>query len=309
MVMRNLRDIFLYNDSQELNLELDVALENIMDGNIDSAYYHINNLILEELNLLPKQTDVRELYRFVGFPPLRRGKDISENEVIKDIREGRITLGNPMKFNDPMDPIIRVWIEKHCKNKTRDKNIQIMSRLINFAMNSFRICSLVREPSKSKFFHNTIDPFENTLMWSHYAKSHTGLCIKYKITPDVLNQHTDNNRILLLGDVRYREQKELNDYISLDNSLLAKSQSWEYEHETRLIFFTEDRKDLKYKNGKIRNFVPLCGFDVEAVYMGYRISNEYKHAVKTAIIGTNIQLYQMSFEQHDITKLVANQII
>ena len=51
--MRNLRDIFLYNDSQELNLELDVALENIMDGNIGSAYYHINNLILEELNLLP----------------------------------------------------------------------------------------------------------------------------------------------------------------------------------------------------------------------------------------------------------------
>ena len=118
MIMRNLRDIFLYNDSQELNLELDVALENIMDGNIGSAYYHINNLILEELNLLPKQTDVRELYRFVGFPPLRRGKDISENEVIKDIREGRITLGNPMKFNDPMEPIIRVWIEKHCKNKT-----------------------------------------------------------------------------------------------------------------------------------------------------------------------------------------------
>ena len=46
MIMRNLRDIFLYNDSQELNLELDVALENIMDDNIGSAYYHINNLII-----------------------------------------------------------------------------------------------------------------------------------------------------------------------------------------------------------------------------------------------------------------------
>ena len=31
MIKRNLRDIFLYNDSQELNVELDVALENIMD--------------------------------------------------------------------------------------------------------------------------------------------------------------------------------------------------------------------------------------------------------------------------------------
>ena len=306
--MRNLRDIFLYNDSQELNFELDVALENIMDGNIGSAYYHINNLILEELNLLPKQTNVRELYRFVGFPPLRRGKDISENQVIKDIREGRITLGNPMKFNDPMDPIIRVWIEKQCKNKTRDKNIQIMSQLINFAMNSLRICSLVREPSKSIFF-NTIDPFKNTLMWSHYAKSHTGLCIKYKITPDVLNRHTDHSRILLLGDVRYRGQKELSDNISFDNSLLAKSQSWEYEQETRLIFFTEERKDLKHKNGHIRNFVPLDGFEVESVYMGYRISDEYKKAVKNAILGTNKQLYQMSFLPYDITKLVATKII
>lgn len=309
MIMRNLRDIFLYNDSQDLNMELDVALENIMDGNIGSAFYHINNLILEELNLFPKQTEVRELYRFVGFPPLRRNKDISENEVIKDIREGRITLGNPMRFNDPMDPIIRVWIEKQCKNKSNDKNIQIMSRLINYAMNSFRICSLVREPSNSRFFNNTIDPFENTLMWSHYAKSHTGLCIKYKITPDVLNRHTDNSRILLLGDVRYRGQKELSDYISLDNSLLAKSQSWEYEQETRLIFFTEERKDLKYKNGRMRNFVPLDGFEVESVYMGYRISDEYKNAVKTAIAGTDVQLYQMSFKPHDITKLVATKII
>jgi len=307
--MRNLRDIFLYDETDSMNLELDVVRECIMDGNFGSAFNHVKGLVREELGWLPKDNSKRFLYRFVGFPPTRRGKDISENEIIKDIRDGRITLSNPMTFNDPMDPLIRVWAEEQSLRRRSEHDFEIMAKLINAAMNSFRIGCLAHEKESTLWgLEPPLSPYQNTLMWGHYAKSHTGVCIKYRITPEMLDAHTDSERILFLGDVRYRHRKELGDDISLDNSLLAKSNSWEYENETRMIYFTTLRKDLRYRNGRNRNYVPLTGFEVQEVYMGYKIKDDYKQAIKDAISGTNISLYQMSFDRNDITRLVANRV-
>ena len=42
--------------------------------------------------------------------------------------------------------------------------------------------------------------------------------------------------VTTLSFVRYRGHKILNDFITLDNALLAKAKCWEYEQETHLFY-------------------------------------------------------------------------
>lgn len=307
--MRNLKDIFLWEETDALNGELEIALESIMDGDDIPAFDHVCRLIRGELDAMPKETHDRILYRFVGFPTYGTHRDISEDEILDDIKLGRITLSNPINFNDPMDPIIRVWAEERQKLQTRDRDLKRVAELIHKATAHFRICSLIGEKkTRRKWFDHSIEqPYENVLMWGHYAKSHTGICIKYRIKPQVLASYTNMDSIMFLGDVRYREQKELNNYISLDNALLAKSGSWKYEKETRLIYFTTNENDLKGADGKIMNYVPMPGFEIEAIYMGCKMNKRYKQALWQAIQGKHIDLYQMEFDLDDITKIRARK--
>lgn len=218
-----------------------------------------------------------------------------------------------MNFNDPMDPLIRVWAEELVKNNP-SVEARVIAQLIEMAMNPFRIgCTMDSVDRKYNEDHpkeneRMTKPFLNTLMWGHYTNNHTGVCIKYRITPDMLERYNDEKRTLILGDVRYRRQKAMSDYITLDNALLAKSDSWIKENETRLIFYTENAKDLKYSNGKKRNYVPLEGFEIEEIYLGYKIKDEFKKAIIDAVAGKHIMLYKMRFDMYDITKLKAERL-
>ena len=315
--MKNLREIFyIWDNANRLTFNQEEAYQCVLDGNYEGAYSSISSLIKEEVGKMRKElcNQERTLYRFSGFARQRKDKPISENEIINDIREGRITLSNPMNFNDPMDPLIRVWAEELVKANS-SLQIGAIAKLIEMAMKPFRIgCMMDSEDRMFKENHpkeNEIKktkPYLNTFMWGHYTNNHTGVCLKYKITPEMLTRYNDEKRTLILGDVRYRWQKAMSDYITLDNALLAKSNSWKKENETRLIFYSEYAKDLKYSNGRKRNYVPLGGFEIEEIYLGYKIKDEYKQAIKDAVAGKNITLYQMKFDMYDITKLKAERI-
>lgn len=310
--MKNLMEIFyIWENAHRLTINQEAAYQCILNGDYDAAYECITSLIKQEMGKLSKELNnqPKSLYRFTGFGRQRKDKPISENEIIKDIRDGRITLSNPMNFNDPMDPLIRVWAEELVKNNP-SAEARVIAQLIEMAMSPFRIGCMMdsvdrryneKEGKRSK-------PYLNSLMWGHYTNNHTGVCIKYKITPEMLMRYNDEKRTLILGDVRYRWQKAMSDYITLDNALLAKSNSWEKENETRLIFYSEYAKDLKYSNGRKRNYVPLEGFKIEEIYLGYKIKDDFKQAIIDAVAGKNITLYQMMFDMHDITKLKAVSI-
>ena len=109
------------------------------------AFAQLNATILSGMNEFPIFDAPRTLYRFVGFPQLPKGLDVRENEIMKDLEEGRITLSNPIEFNDPMDPIIRVWAELQRKDSQLqiDKNIR---KLLTEIMSHFRIGCFVHEP-------------------------------------------------------------------------------------------------------------------------------------------------------------------
>lgn len=141
----------------------------------------------------------------------------------------------------------------------------------------------------------------NPLMWAHYSCNHKGICIQYDLSNLIVLSHNNDGQILRMSDVRYRDHKILNDFITLDNALLAKAKCWEYEQETRLIYYTKSKLNSEY--------VPLTGFPIKAIFMGYRISSKVRDFLKKFVSTHNIDLYQMTFLPDDITRMSARKIL
>lgn len=300
MIMHNLQNIFLYNKTEYINPELDLAIEALKEGNSETAHEHMLNLIRDEINDLPNEPCTGPFLRFCNISNAK-----GYNELKQDIKNGRITLSNPYKFNDPMDPLLKVWIklqEKDSHNKIDKK----LFRAAKTALKNLRICCL----SNSSELSNNIP-----LMWSHYANSHKGIAIQYTINNSAISKYNDSEHVLKLCRVAYRDHKVMSDYITLDNALVAKSSCWEYEKEHRLIYFTSKSSEL-YKtkeelrnenpptNIKRRDYLSLEGFNVDALYLGTNIDPKKETEILDIAEIKNIPVYKMKYDTNDITRLI-----
>lgn len=140
----------------------------------------------------------------------------------------------------------------------------------------------------------------NILMWSHYAKAHTGFCIEYD-----LSYLKNKNPIKYLTPVLYEDKKFLNidlaDTINeiktlnmciyqdeaYDKNLLTQSlplfmikpKVWEYEKEWRLIYSKMRLYEMNQFTS-ISTKAQCISFDcISAIYLGYRINNEIKENI------------------------------
>lgn len=289
--MRNLYDIFTPDAMREHgNAKMELAYDSIRDGDRSSAKSHIQELLLDELIKLPNDIKDMSLFRFAGI-----SKETALNALKQDIERNQITLSAPSNFNDPMDPILNVWAKLN-EHRGEDGYECKLSTLLKKSLKNLRMCCLSSQ-------NKSLVPYCNPLMWAHYADKHQGICIKYHINEIDLCVHCNNEEVLKIGEVRYRNHKMMSDYITLDNALLAKSEAWEYEHEYRLIY---------YQIGKIKEktkgFLSLPNFKVEAVYVGYKIDEHNLRILKDVCQRKHIPIFQMQFEMADITKLKAEKI-
>lgn len=294
--MRNLKTIFLLHESTCPNLDLEIAMESILDGNASEAHDHMLNLMLNELSLIENARVPRTLMRFYRLSN-KEGYD----EVKRDISRGRLTTSNPFKFNDPMDPILKVWIELQ-KNGSWNKYDKKLFKTAYNALKNLRICCLT-DPTRIG---------DNLpLMWSHYADSHKGIAITYKITEKTLNQYNDADHLLRIRPIVYRNHKIMDSSISIENALFAKSACWEYETEYRLFYFSTIDNDFKMKDKdkhKRADYITLNGFEIEAIYLGSRIDPHKEAELLRIASSCHIQTYKMKFDPSDITKLSAELI-
>lgn len=296
--MRDLRTIFLINESEATNNDLDIAYDSLMDGNDADVHLHILNLLKQELTQIESEIETDSFLRFCSI-----SSEESFREIKRGILEGRLTFSNPFKFNDPMDPILKVWIKVH-KSLACDRHNKKFFKMVLNAMKNLRICCVA---DHSKLSYN------EPLMWSHYANSHKGIAIKYKISEDVLNQYNDENQLLRIRPVAYRDSKPLTDSITLDNAFFAKGQCWNYEAEHRLIYFTTQSSDIKEvddKTGKFKrkDYLPLSGFEIEGVYLGAEIEPKKQKEICEITEGKRIPTFKMRYDSYDITKLVADEL-
>lgn len=278
---------------------LEMTLENVLDGNIGaSALYHLDNLYYDVFQRIPAVNEERTLFRFTSLAAAGEKWSGEKCYAFNDIRNRSLSFGSPKLFNDPMDPLIKEWVARKQVHPD-SKDDKILYQLIYETLGKIRISCLI-DPLRSKKNRNRFTPIItdcNTLMWAHYADSHRGICIQYRVKP--ANLIDEESKVVKLLDVNYDKPFPLNGNIPFVDSLCVKGDYWRYEKETRLIMYS--RKQLS-------DYYSQDGYEIEAVYMGCRIEYEKRDYLKDMLRGTGIKLYQMSFSEDDISKLVAHPI-
>jgi len=135
---------------------------------------------------------------------------------------------------------------------------------------------------------------DDILMWSHYAGSHSGICIEFRLTQE---SHTDffGN----VHEVHYEDQlPTVNFYAptSLEKVkafVLTKAKHWSYEQECRMV--VPDAKQAS-------RFVNLPAGIISAIYLGCQISPENRMEVLDRIASrsslNHIRIYQAKRHPH-----------
>ena len=282
---------------------LELALENVEDGNADTyALYHLDNLCYDVFQRIPSVKEDRTLFRFCDLKAEgeNKGKKWEGDQcyAFNDIKEGKLTFGTPQRFNDPMDPLIKAWVEWR-KIHYEDKFDKALYQLIYETLGKIRISCLVDPLRDEVTLKKNVEGIDkcSPLMWAHYADNHKGICIKYRIKPT--NQIDDDNLIVRLFEVNYDKPFPLDGNIPLMDSLCVKGNCWRYEKETRLIMYSREDVDDHHS---------LSGYEIESVYMGCRIEHKKRNYLKNLLRNTNIKLYQMSFSTNDISQIKAHLV-
>ena len=148
------------------------------------------------------------------------------------------------ELNDPLDSAviietndyINLYLEKYPNLKGDEKHIEFVKSVFSRKIESFDNRWV---DELDQFYSNVratcfTEDGNNSLMWSHYANNHSGVCLKFD-----LSQDTDLRDSML--PVVYQDElikvKHLSDF---SKSLLTKLKIWEIEKEWRIL--SEDNK-------------------------------------------------------------------
>ena len=215
---------------------------------------------------------------------------------VKTLNNQTIAFSSPLEVNDPYDcylPLIdykNIPIEyiqyiiktypTHFDRDTREKLLTQTSEDIYNMMKDILDKGWRNDLSKRRIscFSET---FSNLLMWSHYGKSHSGICIGFDlgILYESIRSSSDSERLLI--KVNYSKDFVSMDYYehpweSVINWLRTKSIDWEYEKEIRMILYDlEFEKNLQIKLIDSSSFV--------SVFLGSKISKENEDRIQLII--------------------------
>ena len=148
------------------------------------------------------------------------------------LRSRKIFCSDPSKLNDPWD--CKPWFRSDPHSVSPDG----LSVSVQAEIAKRRIYCLSPNPA-------------NSLMWSHYAQNHQGICLEF---------HVGNRLFLKAKPVNYEAKypaiktDELLTEGTVEKALLTKDVCWDYEDEFRLLaspFLPED-SPLKLRDGYLQ---------------------------------------------------------
>lgn len=253
-----------------------------------------------------QKLDGVELKGEKSYCSFRRANEYSYADLANDT----ITLVSPKLMNDPFDTLMYSWLE----SKTRDSEkliskgeisenykriLKNMDRLFSESQNFYKIRSFCawKEDDKEP-------PFQNTLMWSHYADSHRGFCVVYKLSSG-MRYRNDGSSYLFLSQMNYEDspvglskEKEFDG----ETAFFTKSSDWDYEKEFRLLMYdpskTEDYYSLKLDQGSY----------VYAIIFGLKCSESTRSIIRSILKGKEVLYYEMKEDFGDIYRLSLQKI-
>lgn len=207
--------------------------------------------------------------------------------TIRNILDEEFWLGHPNTFNDPIDPPIKILED--------DKHKYIIEHI--------RIGCLSLKNN-------------NSLMWSHYADKHEGMCIEYDLK-DFLESNIGNISIIKVnytgeiineqGNIKIHrnrlslpDENESDSYnLSISNELIdilsTKSKEWEYEKEYRII---------KYFN----NDSNVLNLPIKSICFGAKTPKEDKYLLRKILSNKNIEFYEANFNDRILNNVIINKL-
>ena len=241
------------------------------------------NSILKDIILYDLKNDDRYNINKTLFNYTKINKD-----TIKNILNEEIWLSNTKLFNDPVDPSI----------KRKNKN-----NIYNDLLDKIKVGCLT---SKNN----------NTLMWSHYADKHRGICIEYNISKIFIDKNSSIRKVNYNKNMAYEEKidyiKRFSD-IQIDDKNITtllelfciKSKEWEYEDEYRILYY-----DSTSNSNGITIKLPI-----KNIYFGTETSEEDKKLIYDIIKNINmsrtknnkIKIYESEFDDKKLFEIKTNK--
>ncbi|MBT3042968.1 MAG: DUF2971 domain-containing protein [Candidatus Thiodiazotropha sp. (ex Codakia orbicularis)] len=224
----------------------------------------------------------RFLYKYRSIDP----KDKESIDRIRDILvRGNLYLSSPKDFNDPFDMSANIVFIGDVRSKLKRVMLLVKSQGIKYKDRHAHIKNIMKKSDdefqaivESSYDNNLTnagvysfagDP-RNILLWSHYAKNHTGICIQFERMRD-FNSLGQAIRVDY-SDV-YPEIDWYNRHVeTLTTTILRKHEGWTYEKEERIILPDFADRRLRIDTGAIT-----------AVIFGCRAPNNVIDSVKSLL--------------------------
>lgn len=251
--------------------------------------------------------------------------------LIDSFKRETLSMSSPSTFNDPFDCPILELLNLYGDDISKLVRAAYQDCLkITCFVNNTKVKPVFDKDNNRKYVSkHKNDPAEylNELMWAHYAKNHTGICIKYHFRNEItMFADEGKGQIAYFRDIEYTSK--ISKFakagtIDLKNAFFAKGKAWEYENELRLLAY-----DL---NGS-GDYASIDAKDsIAAVYFGLKcpprrrarimnilknkkwesvshVWNEKNHRTEEIRVDHPVEFYRMEIDEKHFGKLKAVKI-
>lgn len=205
-------------------------------------------------------------------------KSPSVNSLILD---SQLWLASPAKFNDPFEMAVRITFEGRPLEKV--EVLRSMSKVVDASWKQRRLMAqkaFSSDPTAAmnQSHRNQVELFgvacltaagpRNTLMWSHYADSHKGVCVSFHLP-------SSPAELVHAFPVDYSDEYPVINWVKRDKVefglgrvLWRKSSVWSYEQEHRVV-----------ERLRANTLYQLRPQGVSSVVLGARASSELEDQV------------------------------
>ncbi len=169
--------------------------------------------------------------------------------IIDSLVKGTIYFALPSRLNDPFD--CQIDIKKsaeHAMSLLSGTKCEILKKISKIGEGYF---DEIQRRMKKVGICSFSSKLEEPLLWSHYADEHRGICLTYQFPEEFLVDRS--NKIVGVSQTEYGKNPLTEWFIEnvpdkygtnfedhfttelLKKVLIIKSESWEYEEESRII--------------------------------------------------------------------------
>ena len=183
-------------------------------------------------------SDVIQAFKFCGI----------DKYLVDALVKTHIYFASPTQLNDPFD--CRVNIARSLTRAIDKASGESKSKLSGILVLLDRFATKFQEDVAGLGVFSFSSEMMNTVMWSHYADGHRGVCLYYELPTKVLDYGV--NGVVGVSPVEYANDALtewfLSDAIDLADAgfkelqielmkkvLTIKSEDWKYENESRLL--------------------------------------------------------------------------